>query len=101
MTKKVRFNDEVQINQMSINLSDHIKEVKFAKDIILNPNKSRTSVDGRPSDTEPLIPANDKILGIPINFWIWILVGIVLIVILAIFYATDIGKRVLFSKKDA
>ena len=101
MVKKVRFNDEVQINQMNINLSDHIKEVKFAKDIIINPNKSLPSVDGHPSDIEPLIPADDKILGIPINFWIWILVGIVLMVILAIFIYDRHWKTRPFSKKDA
>ena len=109
MKKKVRFNDEVQINHMTINLSDHIKEVKLAKDIILDPNKTLPSKVGHPIDTEPLIPAQDinippedRILGIPVgnatNFWFWILVGIILIVILAIFSATDAGKRILIGK---
>ena len=39
MVKKVRFNDEVQINQMSINLAEHIKEIKLAEDIIIDPDK--------------------------------------------------------------
>ncbi len=107
MKKKVRFDDNVQVNEMSINLEDHIKEVKLAKDIIIDPDK--TPGAGHPADTEPLIPAQhpevspvDRVLGIPVgnakNFWFWILVGIILIVILAIFSATDTGKRILFGK---
>ena len=112
MKKKVRFDDNVQVNEMSINLEKHIKEVKLAEDIIIDPSKTLfpSDVQPHPIDTESLIPAQDinippeyRILGIPVgnatNFWFWILVGIILIVILAIFSATDNGKRILVGKK--
>lgn len=98
MTKKVRFNDNVQVNKMSINLTDHIKEVKLAKDIILDPSKSLPSTNVLPIDVESLIPVDNKFLDIPINFWI--LAGIILIIVLVIFFTIYIRKRIFSGNAD-
>jgi nitric oxide reductase large subunit len=74
MEKKVRFNDEIQTNQMSMNLSDHANEVKLATDIIIDPDKVFSSPE------EPRIDnTNDK------QRYKWWLGLIVLIFIILVF----------------
>lgn len=105
MKKKVRFNDNVQVNKMSINLQDHIKEVKLAKDIILDPSKTPDIQPPKEYTDPPIATDRDihRIFGIPFenpaNYLFWILVGIVLIIILGIFSETNVGKRFLLGKK--
>ena len=101
MTKKVRFNDNVQVKKMSIDLAGHAKEVKLAKDIIINPDKTlppNIEMLNPDIETEKGIGYKDKMCSIP-NFFFWILVGIILIIILGIFSTTNAGKSILLGKE--
>jgi hypothetical protein len=110
MVKKVRFNDKVQVNKMSIDLNDHIKEVKSAKDIIINPDKTSSPIEDPPIEDPPIATDRDihnpsvrRIFGIPFenpsNYLFWILVGIILLIALGIFSVTKTGRQ-LFGKKE-
>ena len=78
MTKKVRFDDNVQVNKMSINLTDHIKEVKLVNDIIIDPDKTV-------SGPEKSSPGNTDTSGIK-KYWLWILLGFFILAIMLIFF---------------
>jgi len=123
MTKKVRFDDNVKVKKMSINLTEHAKEVKLAKDIIINPDKTLPpnierldpiiekekdiGYKDKMSSIENTIYAHDphfvyRLFGVKAsmqpNFFFWILVGIILIIILGIFSVTNTGKRILLGR---
>lgn len=80
MVKKVRFNDEVQINQMSINLSDHIKEIKYAKDIILDPDKITSKVTST-ATVDPDKITSEKSGSKEYGSWIWLVFLIIIIIL--------------------
>ncbi len=123
MTKKVRFDDNVQVKKMSINLTEHSKEVKLAKDIIINPDKTllpNIEMLDPDIETEKVAGYKDKMFDIPYtlyahdppfvyrlfgdkasispNFFFWILAGVILIIILGIFSVTNTGKRILLGR---
>lgn len=105
MVKKVHFNDKVQVNKMSIDLKEHRKEVKSAKDIIINPDKTSPPIKDPPIATDRNIhnPSVRRIFDIPFenpsNYLFWILVGIILLIALGIFFVIKTG-RYLFPKKE-
>ena len=79
MVKKVRFDDNVQVNKMSIDLADHIKEVKSVNDIIINTDKDTSK--GTPS-TPPKSTGGIKNCGL----WIWMGLFIFVIILMFLFY---------------
>ena len=98
MVKKVRFDDIVKINQMPINLTDHIKEVKSPGDIIINPDKitlgglSPPNLNSAaPSTVTSLAPITVEgitVEGITVGddnkLWSWIISAVVLVLLVAL-----------------
>ena len=123
MKKKVRFNDNVEVKEMSIDLNEHRKEVKSPKDIIINPDKIVPNIEkaNTKPDMERDIGYKDKMFGIPYTrnvhdpphtykifgvkatltpgFFTWTFVGLFVLIVFMIFYVTNLEKNDLRIKK--